>query len=90
VSGWISAGLNNPHLFEIQFPLNLARSLVAERACVVEPLHALALHQINCPFQIAAPLHHIVGGAVAPNGPRSVAANLHGGQPDRPRTVIEL
>ena len=66
MSGWISACLNHSCLFEIQFPLNLATSLVADGACVVELLHALTLRFDQLPLQIATSFHHIVGAVALP------------------------
>ena len=43
VSGWISTCLNDPRLFKIQFPLNLATSLVANGPRVVKLLRTLTL-----------------------------------------------
>ena len=66
MSGWISACLNHPCLFEIQFPLNLATSLVADGACVVELLHALTFRFDQLPLQIATSFHHVVGAVAHP------------------------
>jgi hypothetical protein len=60
VSSWISACLNRPCLFEIQFPLNLATSLVADGTRVVELLHALTLRFDQFPLPIATSFHYIV------------------------------
>jgi len=72
VSGWISAGLNNPRLFEIQLPLNLATSLVADGTRMVKLLHTLTLRFDQLPLPIATSFHSVVG-AVALSMPLKAA-----------------
>ena len=66
MSGWISAGLSHPRLFEIQFPFNLATSLVADGPRAVELLRPLPLRVDQLPLPIAASFHHRVGAVAHP------------------------